>query len=133
MCCARSAARALAPLPWYSSTGMEGHQRLTSPLQLRRVLRGPMMRKGPLTPRLRRWLRKATVWTCWHKGQQRGNIKGNVSVTDARGGGVGGVGSVASWCSRLHSTRPWDILPAGDCAMRKQTECCARSGGMLVE
>jgi hypothetical protein len=31
---------------------------------LRSVLRGPMMRKGPLTPAVRRWLRKDTVWTC---------------------------------------------------------------------
>jgi hypothetical protein len=29
MCFWRSSARALAPLPWYSSTGMLGHQRFT--------------------------------------------------------------------------------------------------------
>lgn len=76
MCSARSAARALAPLPWYSSTFMEGQKRLNSPLQLRRVLRGPMMRKGPCTPRLRRWLRKEMVWTC---REERGAWQGRES------------------------------------------------------
>jgi len=43
-----------------------------------------MMRKGPLTPRVRRWLRKDMVWTCvWGGrggGEGEGDTPGNRSV-----------------------------------------------------